>query len=399
MALDGTGPAILPVAPEGAEAVRVQAALRPDQPVEDDQTAVVIATSGSTGEPKGVLLSGAALQASADLTHAQLGGPGCWLLALPLTHIGGLQVVVRSLLAGVGPVTPRDGTAAAFVAATELLGHSATGRRYTSLVPTQLRRLLAAGPEAVDALAGYDAILVGGAAADPGLLAAARTRGITVVTTYGMSETSGGCVYEGRPLPGVRVRLATDRLPGARSTGPELIELSGPVLASGYRLRPDLTARHFADGWFTTSDLGQLTDDGHLVVAGRSDDMIVTGGQKVAPAAVEAVLATHADIADVAVLGAADPDWGQRVVAVVVLHADRHLTLAQVRAHVSSLMPRAAAPHELRVVEALPMLASGKLDRLAVGAALLSARGPGSVPPAGPGAASARGAVQPVAEH
>jgi O-succinylbenzoic acid--CoA ligase len=328
-ALDGTGPAVLPVSTDPAEAARVLAALRPDEPLDDDEVCLVVPTSGSTGEPKGVLLTAASLQASADAATERLGGPGRWWLNLPVTHIGGLQVLLRSLATGLEPaLDPAD------------LGE---GRRYCSLVPTQLRRMLDD-----DRLATFDAVLLGGAAAPAALLAEARARGVNVVTTYGMSETSGGCVYDGVPLAGVTVELG------------ERIVLQGPVVARGYRLRPDLTAEAFDGDRFTTSDLGELRD-GRLVVLGRADDLVVTGGEKVAPAAVEAALSEHPSVVDVAVVGQPDPEWGARVVAYVVLRAP--LTLEQARAHVASRVSRVAAPRELRVVDALPLLPGGKVDR------------------------------------
>ena len=186
-------------------------------------TAVVIATSGSTGEPKLVALSGAALRASARATEARLGGPGRWLLALPAEHVAGIQVIVRALLAGAPPVVMdlRTGFRPdAFAAATAALG---PGRRYTSLVPTQLRRILDA-EGAVAALRSYAAVLVGGAALDPATRERALAAGVRVVTTYGMSETAGGCVYDGVPLDGVTVELDEDGR----------ILLGGPTLASGY---------------------------------------------------------------------------------------------------------------------------------------------------------------------
>jgi O-succinylbenzoic acid--CoA ligase len=348
-ALDGTGPAVLPL-PDGVEGERLRAALRPDQPVEEG-IALVVPTSGSTGDPKGVLLTAAALAASAAATERRLGGPGRWLLALPVTHVAGLQVVLRALRAGSAPV-PAGGDPADFAAATAALG---PGRRFTSLVPTQLRRLLDAGPATLDALRSYTAVLLGGAAAPAGLVATARAAGVPVVVTYGMSETCGGCVYDGVPLDGVSVDLV----------GGDRITIGGPVLAAGYRLRPELSRRVFAGGRFVTGDAGRLAG-GRLTVLGRADDVLVTGGEKVAPAAVADALAEHPAVAEAAVVGVADPDWGQRVVAVVVLRAGAGLTLAEARRQVAGRVSRAAAPRELRVVDALPLLASGKLDRRAL---------------------------------
>jgi O-succinylbenzoic acid--CoA ligase len=345
-AVDGTGPAVLPL-PDGAEGERLRAALRPDEPVEPG-TALVVPTSGSTGDPKGVLLSAAALAASAAATERRLGGPGRWLLALPVTHVAGLQVVLRALRAGSPPVPAGDD----FVASTTALG---PGRRYTALVPTQLRRLLAAGPATLDALRSYAAVLLGGAAPPTGLVTAARDAGVRVVVTYGMSETCGGCVYDGVPLDGVSVELA----------GGDRIRIGGPVLAGGYRLRPELTRQAFAGGRFVTGDVGRLAG-GRLTVLGRADDVLVTGGEKVAPAEVEGALAEHPAVAEAAVVGVADPEWGQRVVAVVVLRAGAGLTLAEARRHVAERVSAVAAPRELRVVDALPLLPSGKLDRLAL---------------------------------
>lgn len=347
-ALAGTGPAVLPL-PERPDAVL--AALRPDEPLEHPDTALVVPTSGSTGAPKGVLLSAAALRASAEATATRLGGPAQWLLALPVTHIAGVQVLVRSLLAGSDPVLPDDGpfTADGFAAGTARLGPD---RRCVSLVPTQLRRLLA-DPAARQALQSYDAVLLGGAAAPAALLGEAADTGVRVVTTYGMSETAGGCVYDGRPLDGVSVSLVDGR-----------VGLAGPVLASGYRLRPDLTATAFAGGSFLTTDLGELLPDGSLRVLGRADDVIVSGGEKVAPVAVEAALGAHPSVVEAAVLGIPDREWGARVVVLVVLRGP--LSLAAARDHVTSTLPRSWAPRALQEVQSLPTLPTGKLDRTAL---------------------------------
>jgi O-succinylbenzoic acid--CoA ligase len=202
-------------------------------------------------------------------------------------------------------------------------------------------------------LAALRAILVGGAAVPASLIAAARAAGARVVTTYGMSETCGGCVYDGMPLDGVRVRTGTDGR----------IRLGGPVLFSGYRNRPDLTAAAVDDGWFVTSDVGRLDPGGRLVVHGRADEMINTGGEKVAPAEVAAILEGCPGVREAAVFGEPDPEWGERVTAAVVpTDPAAPPGLADLRAAVRRRMPPHAAPKALILVTAIPMLPSGKPD-------------------------------------
>ena len=351
-ALDGVlagGPALAPIGP-GSDAGPVDSGPDPGH--------VVVTTSGSTGAPKRVLLPAAALRASAGATSRRLGGPGRWLLALPAQHVAGLQVLVRSTLAGTDPAVLdlRGGFhPAAFADAAGALMRrrsQSSGRCYTSLVPTQLRRLLDDEP---GTLGGFDAVLLGGAAAPPSLVARARVIGVAVVTTYGMSETCGGCVYDGHPLDGVRVRL----------DGAGRIELAGPVLASGYLDHPGDPA--FRGGWFRTSDLGRLGADGSVQVLGRVDDVIVTGGVNVAPAEVEAALTADLTIAMACVVGIPDPDWGQRLVAAVV-PADpaRPPATARVLAAARKRLSGPQTPKQLLVVGTLPLREVGKPDRHAV---------------------------------
>jgi O-succinylbenzoic acid--CoA ligase len=363
-ALDGSGPAILPLDPAlpPARIAALLAALTPaavqtpagtgpgpggGPGTVPDGVAAVIATSGSTGEPKAAQLSAAALRHSARASLDRLGARpgGRWLCPLPVSHISGLGVLVRSLLAGTDPVVvPRlagDHDPAAY------------GCDYVSLVPTQLRRLLDAGAD----LASFAGILLGGAAAPASLLAAARAAGARVVTTYGMSETCGGCVYDGLPLAGVSVR----------ATAEGRLQIGGPVVFSGYRGQPGLTATVLADGWFTTSDVGTVDAGGRVTVRGRADEMITTGGEKVAPAEVAAVLASCPGVAEAVVVGQPDPEWGQRVTAVVVA-ADpaRPPRLDALRAVVRERIAAYAAPRALVLVPAIPLLASGKPDLAAL---------------------------------
>jgi o-succinylbenzoate---CoA ligase len=365
-ALDGTGPAILPLDPRLPQA-RVTALLDAFVPAAVETpdgirrwpraggaaaagvpagVAVVIATSGSTGEPKGAQLAASALLHSARASLDRIGARAGerWLCPLPTSHVAGLGILVRSLVAGTTPVMterlPDD------------LGMASAGCAYVSLVPTQLRRLLAAGAD----LTGFGTILLGGAEVPPGLLAASRAARARVVTTYGMSETCGGCVYDGVPLAGVSVRTGA----GGR------IEITGPVLFSGYRLRPDLTGQAMTDGWLVTSDVGAV-DAGRLSVYGRADEMINTGGEKVAPGQVAAVLERCPGVREAVVIGAPDPEWGQRVTAIVVPDDPaRPPALPDLRAAVAQRMAHYAAPRALVLVADVPLLASGKPDLAAL---------------------------------
>jgi O-succinylbenzoic acid--CoA ligase len=345
-AVDGARPlAVLPAGPPAVVAA-ARAALRPDEPLEPGADLVVV-TSGSTGAGRAVLLPATALRASAAATHDRLGGPGNWLLMLPVSAIAGLQVLCRSLLAGTAATVPGDGETLAAA-----LTRMPAGRRYTALVPTQLRRFLDTEPAA---LRSFDAILVGGAATDAALLTRAVAEGVAVVTTYGMTETAGGCVYDGVPLDGVTVRIG------------EGVELTGPTLALGYRRDPAATAAAFVDGWFRTRDAGSF-EDGRLTVHGRLDDVVISGGVNVAPSAVEAALREHPDVADAVVFGRPDPEWGERVVAAVVASPGTAPSLEALRPWVAERLGAPAAPRTLRVVDAFPLLHTGKPDRRAVAA-------------------------------
>ncbi len=314
-----------------------------------DEVAVVLPTSGSTGIPKGAELTATALTASARASLDRLGAaPGeRWLCCLPAHHISGLGVFVRSLLAGSTPVV-RDRVDAGILASNAV--KEGGGCSYVSLVPTQLRRLLDAGAP----LDGFRRILLGGAAVPHGMLAEAAAAGARVVTTYGMTETCGGCIYDGLPLDGVRVASGADGR----------IRIRGPMLFSRYRLAPELTRAALAGGWFVTSDLGEFAGDGRLVVRGRADDVINSGGEKVVAGEVEQILRGCPFLRDAVVVGTPHSEWGERVTAMIIA-ADpaRPPSLDELRTYVAERLPRYAAPRAVVVVAELPMLASGKPDR------------------------------------
>ncbi len=361
-----------PVLPHSATVPPPVVATRSPRPLPRD-LAVAIGTSGSTGTPKLALLGSAALIASAYGTHERLGGTGRWLLSLPAHHVAGLQVLVRSLVAGTEPVvvdTARGFHPRAFAEAAAVLGDAHP--RYGAVVPTQLVRLLD-DPAGTDGLRCLDAVLVGGAALDPALRARAERAGVTVVTTYGMSESAGGCVYDGRALPSTSIAF-DDEL---------RIHLGGATIAHGYLARPDLTRDSFGtdeDGvrWFRTDDVGHIDEHARLRVDGRVDDLVNTGGLKVAPRVVEEALLEHvAGVREVVVVGTPHPEWGHAVSALVVLEPGaviRSLTAEDVRSRLRGILPDHALPQRVLVAPEVPLAGPGKPDRRAI-AALFDVRG------------------------
>lgn len=311
---------------------------------------LLIETSGSTGRPKGVVIPRRAVLASVEASARRLGASGRWMLALPSSYVAGVQVIVRSLVAGHEPVVV-DGLDVGRAAAAD---HTDVPT-FVSLVPTQLHRIVG-NPEQVAALARCHAVLVGGGGLDPEVRRRAEDLGVRVVATYGSSETSGGCVYDGVPLDGVAVTI------GAEGR----IRIAGPTLFSHYADDPSLTAESVVDGWFLTSDAGRIDEDGRLQVLGRIDDVVVSGGVKVPVAAVARRLRQHLLVEDAEVLGVPDPEWGERVVAVVV----GNVREGELRDWVSLEHPRSWAPREFRWVDSLPLLPNGKVDRQAIRAAL-----------------------------
>lgn len=359
-ALDGNGPAVLPVqagAPMTADATTV-----------DQRVALVIETSGSTGIPKRVALSTAALLASAVGSAIALGGPDAamrssqWILALPTHYIAGVNVLLRSIVAGTEPVVAPSGPfdAEGFCRLADAV-RADVG--YAALVPAQLQTLVDAAERSTavrDTVAGLGGLLVGGQATQLAVLERAAALGIRVVRSYGSSETSGGCLYDGRPFSGVDARLVDGQL-----------ELSGPVLAEGYLAEPERTAAAFPvrEGvrWYRTGDTAELLD-GVVRVTGRADNVIISGGINVSLDRVQAVVRTVPDLADAVVVAVPDERFGQ---ASVIVSTGTGTTLLQdARSAVEGSLGRHARPAGLHHVDTVPLLASGKPDLPAIRALL-----------------------------
>lgn len=375
-ALDGAGPPLLLSAPSARSESGAGRAQVPDG------TAVVVTTSGSTGVPKSVILSRDALTASARATAQRIGSGG-WLLALDPATIAGTQVLVRALMAGQTPaaVEGRFGVSS-FVAAAERMPGSATAARFTSLVPAQLETLLDAATDSDDlvrVLRSFTAILVGGQALAPRTAERAANAGVTVVRTYGSTETSGGCVYDGVPLDGVDVRVRDGEL-----------QIAGPILATGYLGEPARTAASFVhdDGsrWYRTGDTG--TFDGTVRVTGRRDNVIISGGVNVSLDLVEQTVRSIPGLGGAVVVAVPDPRWGQASLIVIgesgaesepdagpAASAARMLELEDAaRSLVGEKLGAPARPRGLVAVSQIPLLSSGKPDRAALRARLAGAR-------------------------
>lgn len=364
------GDAIAPIDPRlpRSEAEQVMAALAPAAVIEadgeirslpgglpvEDGDAAVVATSGTTGRPKGVIHTHEGVAASANATSVALSvDPAAdkWLACLPLAHIGGLAVVMRSLVTGT-PVEVHDQFNAAAT-----LDAVARGATLVSLVTRALNQIPSDS---------FRAILLGGAAPPP-------DRPANVIATYGLTETGSGIVYERRPLDGVEIDIArrgalggppdsaTDSATDGATDSEGEIRLRGPMLFRAYRHDPD---PFDADGWFATGDLGHWGDDGRLVVDGRRGDVIVTGGEKVWPSRIEALLTRRDDVAEIALIGRPDSDWGHRVVAVVVpTDPSSPPTLDGLRAATKEAFPPWCAPHDLELRRDLPKTSLGKIRR------------------------------------
>ena len=352
--------------PGSRYSAQTAAAVRADAPLDNDDVAVIIPTSGSTGEPRGVLLSADALQWAARTGGEVLGEPGLWLTAVPVTGIGGLMTVARSVLAGHPPVAWEGvGGAAPFSAA----AFTATARHtlaesaaldlpaYVSLVPTQLGRIVH-DPVALAELGRFAAVLVGGAALPEWMRQSADEAGARVVETYGATETCGGVVYDGVPWPGIDVDV--DPSDGR-------ISIRGRSLALGYRLRPDLTAAAFSHGWYRTEDRGRL-EGGRLHVDHRIDNIVKVGGHKVSLSAIETVVRGHPRVISAVAVAESDPEWGHVPVIYVVpdessltsTDFDRAALTQSLGRAVAERLGRASRPRRVEYVSDLPVGPTGK---------------------------------------
>ncbi|WP_243074196.1 AMP-binding protein [Microbacterium sp. SS28] len=339
--------------------------------------AVVVTTSGSTGVPKSVVLSRSALTASALATAARI-GEGAWLLALPASYVAGLQVLVRAIVSGREPaILSGSFSPQAFAAAALTMASSEGGVRvptYTSLVPAQLLRLLDAAEQdaAVGAaLRSFERILVGGQALPPVVLERAQSAGARIVRTYGSTETSGGCVYDGEPLDRVGVRIVEGE-----------VQITGPTLADGYLGDPDGTDAVFRRDdagrrWYRTGDAGIL-EDGVLRVRGRLDNVIVSGGVNISLDRVEKVVRSVPGLAGAVVVGVPDARWGEASVIVAprgeALRRSESVQLDEARSAVVSEIGAHARPSRLVLVDELATLPSGKPDREAIRRAVATLR-------------------------
>jgi O-succinylbenzoic acid--CoA ligase len=304
--------------------------------------AFIVGTTGSTGIRKSVALSAAAVLASAraSLDYLQARPGQTWALLLPLHHIAGINVLVRALDLGTTPVDLRDVTEYA-------------NTDFSAVVPTQIFQALNGDNKLLAHLQSAKSVLVGGAQLQEDLLRKALDAGISVVRTYGMSETSGGCFYEGTPLKGIGLRLSDAGL----------IEISGPVLASGYLNNEELWSQQYRDGWFTTSDHGVI-DNGILKVLGRSDDLYNTGGEKVSLSHVDEILHTAFPHLQWCAVAVDDAQWGQRLV--VAVSGAAHPAIDEVSAVLSSALGDSAKAKQLLVFNEMPMIGIGKIDRVQI---------------------------------
>jgi len=309
-------------------------ALPDGRPMQDGE-ALVIASSGSTGSPKGIIHTHSSVLAGAQASASrlQLTASDHWLVCIPVSHVGGFSVISRAMHTGAALSLHPNFDVTAVRQAAE------NGATHTSLVATALSR--------IDTSL-FKTILLGGSSAPANLPN-------NVITTYGMTETGGGVVYNGEPLSNVEIKIEEGE-----------IYLRCPMLTCGYRNDQTLSLK---DGWYATGDMGEI-NNGKLSVHGRKTDMIITGGENVWPSAVEASLSSHPMINQVVVRGTPDTNWGQRVVAYVVLNSSLNTSeeslLSNLREHVKHTLPAFCAPQQLIVLNQIPRTSLGKVDAQAL---------------------------------
>ncbi len=352
------------ISPE-PEPSAVAAAGSPFARVPDARCLAVLMTSGTTGQPKGVVLSRRAFLASARASekNLRLGRGDRWLLGLPIAHVGGLSILTRSLLARSAVVVPREIARGARLDA-DALARAIDEERVTlaSLVPTQLEWLLSRDPP-WRAPSHLRAVLLGGAAARPVLLARAADRGVPVLTTYGLTEACSqvttqivgtvnrGELGSGPPLAGVEVRVVDG-----------VIEVRGPTLFDGYVPAPDGSV-FSGDGWFTTNDLGRLDASGNLHVLGRRSELVITGGENVHPAEVEAVVEQCPGVSAACAFGVPDDTWGEILAVAIVAGPGGPPSDTELGAFVRERLSPHRRPRRVAFVDALATTPAGKLDR------------------------------------
>ncbi|NBR94064.1 MAG: acyl-CoA synthetase [Actinobacteria bacterium] len=307
-----------------------------------ESAALLIETGGSTGEPKVVALSATAMKSSASLSNQALGAAegDSWSLSLPLNHIAGVNQILRAIDLGSDPVE--------------------VGANFLSIVPTQLYRALEQKDSLFDQLKSAKRVLIGGAMIPKPLVERASEQGINLVASYGMTEMCGGCIYNGKALPGVAVEI--------RDAG--RIALSGPMRAIGYLNNPVANAKAFVAEWFLTSDAGALDKNGILQVIGRVDDVIISGGEKISPNKVTKILQRYFPRYEIYVIGIPDEEWGQSLRVVMANNessdGSRKITLQHIRDIVGGALGKVAAPRSLLLLSEIPTKENGKVDLLAL---------------------------------
>jgi O-succinylbenzoic acid--CoA ligase len=308
--------------------------------------ALVVATSGSSGGPKEVGITAKALLASAKASNEFLGSRvgQVWSLLLPLTHVAGINVLVRSLELGTTPIDLRD-------------AKEYPKADFTAIVPTQLFRALNGETQLLEHLKGCQAVLVGGAALPEATAQAAENARIKIVTTYGMTETCGGCIYDGTPLAGVEVR-----------TDDGVIEIKGPTIAYSYLNDEQAWKDSFNDGWFVTHDLGAFVG-GKLTAIGRADDIIISGGEKVSLSAIESALSGKFPENEIAAFSVPDAEWGNALH--IAIAGERPVSTHEISTHLEQILGVVAKPKGFLILSTLPMIGVGKVDHKALAQAVL----------------------------